>query len=330
MGGVGLGSGLRFADMLSTPWTEAPWLAAVALQSDLAQCEEEACWARCAIALEGMLAPGTCFAVRYSPGSARAVKVAGRGELNGRRGPCVSIRDGADRAALWCEPTPAESGREAAALALALALGAFAGIRSERLTRERRVLVAHTMRHFAHGARNDLSALANLADLTLDGAVTDPEAAREAIDETFAQARDMLRLVGLQARAAVPERHRTRKLRQALRQLAPAAELITPRAGAVAFPLEDEVLVELLAVPVAALGGEVHRVLVAEHVDGWAVEFERAGATRGTRRVGWLEVRGQVALGLVALACNLLSGRTWADVDDRESVGRLGLTLPAA
>ena len=78
-------------------------------------------------------------------------------------------------------------------------------------------------------------------------------------------------------------------------------------------------LVELLAVPVAALGGEVDRVLVAEHVDGWAVEFERADTARGTRRVGWLEVRGQVALGLVALACNLLGGRTWADVDDREA-----------
>ena len=37
--------------------------------------------------------------------------------------------------------------------------------------------------------RNDLSALTNLADLTLDGAVTDTQAAREAIDETFAQAR---------------------------------------------------------------------------------------------------------------------------------------------
>jgi hypothetical protein len=140
----------------------------------------------------------------------------------------------------------------------------------------------------------------------------------------------MLRLVGLQARAAGAEGRRTRKLRQALRQLAPAAELIMPPAGAVAFPLADEVLVELLAVPVAALGGQVDRVLVAEHVDGWAVEFERAGATRGTRRVGWLEVRGQVALGLVALACNLLGGRTWADVDDREGAGRLGLTLPAA
>jgi hypothetical protein len=186
------------------------------------------------------------------------------------------------------------------------------------------------MRQFTHGVRNDLSALRNLADLTLDGALTDPQAAREAIDETFAQAGDMLRLVGLQARAVAPEGRRTRKLRQSLRQLAPAAELITPPAGAVAFPLEDEVLVELLAVPVAALGGEVDRVLVAEHVDGWAVEFERAGTTRGTRRVGWLEVRGQVALGLVALACNLLGGRTWADVDDREGARRLGLTLPAA
>ena len=132
--------------------------------------------------------------------------------------------------------------------------------------------------------RNDLSALRNLADLMLDGALTDPQAAREAIDETFAQARDMLQLVGLQGRAAVPEGHRTRKLRQSLRQLAPAAELIAPPAGAVAFPLEDEVLVELLSVPVAALGGEVDRVLVAEHVDGWAVEFERAGATPTTRR----------------------------------------------
>jgi hypothetical protein len=37
-----------------------------------------------------------------------------------------------------------------------------------------------------------------------------------------------------------------------------------------------------------------------------------------------------MALGLVALACNLLGGRTWADVDDREAPGRLGLTLPAA
>ena len=63
---------------------------------------------------------------------------------------------------------------------------------------------------------------------------------------------------------------------------------------------------ELLAVPVAALDREVDRILVAEHIDGWAVEFERAGAARGTRRVDWVEVRGQVALGLVALACNLL------------------------
>jgi hypothetical protein len=330
VGGVGRGSGLRFADMLSTPWTEAPWLAAVALQSDLAQCEEEACWARCAIALEGMLAPGTSFAVRYSPGSARAVKVAARGELNGRRGPCVSIRDGADRAALWCEPRPAEPGREAAALALALALGAFAGIRSERLTRERRALVAHTVRHFTHRVRNDLSALANLADLTLDGAVTDPEAAREAIDETFAQAGDMLRLVGLQARAALPDGRGTRTLRQALRRLAPAAQLVTPPARAVAFPLEDDVLAQLLAVPVAALGGDVDRVRVAEHVDGWAVEFERAGSVPPARRVGWVDVRGQVALGLAALACNLLGGRTWADVDDRGAADRLGLTLPAA
>jgi hypothetical protein len=316
--------------MLTPPLTEAPWMAAVALQGDLARCTEDACWARCAIALEGMLAPGTSFAVRYSPGSARAVEVAARGEPAARRAPCVSVRDGADHAALWCEPAPEEPGREGAELALALALGAFAGTRSERLARERRALVAHTMRQFTHGVRNDLSALRNLADLMLDGALTDPAAAREAIDETFAQARDMLRLVGLQARAAVPEGPRTRKLRQSLRQLAPAAELITPPAGAVAFPLEDEVLVELLAVPVAALGGEVDRVLVAEHVDGWAVEFERARATRGTRRVGWLDVRGQVALGLVALACNQLGGRTWADVDDRESADRLGLTLPAA
>lgn len=305
-------------------------MAAVALQSDLARCAEDACWARCAIALEGMLAPGTSFAVRYSPGSARAVVVAARGETAARRAPCVSVRDGADRAALWCEPAPEESGREGAALALALALGAFAGTRSERLARERRALVAHTMSQFTHGVRNDLSALTNLADLTLDGALTDTQEAREAIDETFAQARDTLRLVGLQARAARPEGRRTRRLRHALRQLAPAAELVTPPSGAVAFPFEDEVLVELLAVPVAALGREVDRALVTEHVDGWAVEFERAGATRGTRRVGWVEVRGPVALGLVALACNLLGGRTWADVDDRDGAGRLGLTLPAA
>jgi hypothetical protein len=316
--------------MLTTQSTDASWMAAVALQGDLARCAEDACWARCAIALESMLAPGTSFAVRYSPGSARTVEVAARGEPAARRAPCVSVRDGADQAALWCEPAPEESRREGAELALALALGAFAGTRSERLARERRALVAHTMRQFTHGVRNDLSALRNLADLMLDGALTDPPAAREAIDETFGQARDMLRLAGLQARAAVPEGHRTRKLRQSLRRLAPAAELIAPPPGAVAFPLEDEVLVELLAVPVAALGGEVDRVLVAEHVDGWAVEFERAGATRGTRRVGWLEVRGQVALGLVALACNLLGGRTWADVDDRDGASRLGLTLPAA
>lgn len=316
--------------MLTTPRTAAPWMAAVALQSDLSRCAEDACWARCAIALEGMLAPGTRFAVRYSPGSARAVEVAARGKTAARRAPCVSVRDGADRAALWCEPAPQETGREGAALALALALGAFAGTRSERLARERRALVAHTMSQFTHGVRNDLSALANLADLTLDGALTDTQAAREVIDETFTQARDTMRLVGLQARAAVAEGQRTRKLRHALRQLAPAAELVTPPAGAVAFPLEDEVLVELLAVPVAALGGEVDRVLVTEHVDGWAVEFQRTGATRGTRRIGWVEVRGQMALGLVALACNLLGGRTWADVDDREAPGRLGLTLPAA
>ena len=316
--------------MLTTQWSEAPWMAAVALQSDLARCAEDACWARCAIALEGMLAPGTSFVVRYSPGSARAVVVAARGEPAARRAPCVSVCDGADRAALWCEPPPEESGREGAALALALALGAFAGTRSERLARDRRALVAHTMSQFTHGARNDLSALRNLADLTLDGAITDTQAAREAIDDTFAQARDALRLVGLQARAAVPEGGRTRKLRQALRQLAPAAERITPPAGAVALPLEDGVLMELLAVPVAALGGQVDRVLVAEHIDGWAVEFERAGAARGTRRVAWVEVRGQVPLGLVALACNLLGGRTWADVDDRDRAGRLGLTLPAA
>ena len=223
-----------------------------------------------------------------------------------------------------------DSGHIRTALALALALGAFAGTRSERLARDRRALVAHTMSQFTHGARNDLSALRNLADLTLDGAITDTQAAREAIDDTFAQARDSLRLVSLQARAAVPEGGRTRKLRQALRQLAPAAERITPPAGAVALPLEDGVLMELLAVPVAALGGQVDRVLVAEHIDGWAVEFERAGAARGTRRVAWVEVRGQVPLGLVALACNLLGGRTWADVDDRDRAGRLGLTLPAA
>jgi hypothetical protein len=316
--------------MPSTPLTDAPWMAAVALQGDLARCAEDACWARCAIALEGMLAPGTSFVVRYSPGSARAVEVAARGDSPARRAACVSVREGADRAALWCDPAPEESGREGAALALALALGAFAGARSARLARERRALAARTMRQFTHGVRNDLSALTNLADLMLDGALTDPRTAREAIDETFAQAGDMLRLVGLQARAAGAEGRRTRKLRQALRQLAPAAELIMPPAGAVAFPLEDEVLVELLAVPVAALGGQVDRVLVAEHVDGWAVEFERAGATRGTRRVGWVEVRGPVALGLVALACNLLGGRTWADVDDREGASRLGLTLPAA
>jgi len=316
--------------MLTTPLTDAPWMAAVALQGDLARCAEDACWPRCAVALEGVLAPGAGFAVRYSPGSAREVEVAARGRPGARRAPCVSVRDGADRAALWCEPVPDESARAGAALVLALALGAFAGARSERLARERRALAAHTMRQFTHAVRNDLSALTNLADLMLDGALTDPDAAREAIDETFAQAGDVLRLVGLQARAAMPEGRQTRKLRRALRHLAPGAEVIMPAGGAVALPLEDEVLVELLAVPVAALGGEVDRVRVAEHVDGWAVEFEGEEAARGTQRVGWVEVRGQLPLGLVALTCNLLGGRTWADVDDRKAAGRLGLTLPAA
>ena len=97
--------------------------------------------------------------VRYSPGSARAVEVAARGETAARRAPCVSVCDGADRAALWCEPAPEESGREGAALALALALGAFAGTRSERLARDRRALVAHTMSQFtAWGAQRPVRA----------------------------------------------------------------------------------------------------------------------------------------------------------------------------
>ena len=134
----------------------------------------------------------------------------------------------------------------------------------------------------------------------------------------------MLRLVGLQARAAVPEGRRTRKLRQALRQLAPAAELITPPAGAVAFPLEDEVLMELLAVPVAALGGEVDRVLVAEHIDGWAVEFERAGAARGTRRVGWVKCAGRWPLGWWRWRATCWAGahgQTWMTVTARAGSG---------
>ena len=144
---------------------------------------------------------------------------AARGEPAAGRAPCVSVCACADRAALWCEPPPEESGREGAwrwrwrwrwARSQAPA--------ASGLARDRRALVAHTMNQFTHGARNDLSALRNLADLTLDGALTDTQAAREAIDDTFAQGRDTLRLVGLQARAAVPEGGRTRKLRQALRQ----------------------------------------------------------------------------------------------------------------
>jgi hypothetical protein len=303
---------------------------------------EEGSWEALLDALGGLGAIPAAAEVRYSACGEAAVRVASRGDVAGPHaaavGEGVEARCGDARAWLAVVGAPAELAERAAPL-LAWATALHTALRTTRLRREHARLHAALVRHEAHALRQDLWSLSTLATAAMQGPLPEPASAyAEALEHCARHSERELEALALTAQAAADVEGERRAEPEGLVASAwqehhggrPRPQVTLPPGPVpvyrVAGPVGGRIVADVLAAAYGAAPDEAAPVVrVTPHPDGWETRVEvpsRPGAPP------WDRVTG-AELSHVALAVNLLGGRSWTG-DGRDGTRSLAFTLPAA
>jgi hypothetical protein len=298
---------------------------------------EEECWV---VLLDALEADGRQVEaeVRYSLSGEAAVRVAHRGTPAGPHavpaGPGPPARCGSARA--WVSLIPAPPPGEMEELVV-LATATHTALRLQRLREEHATLHRETIRSEVHSLRQDLATLSTLSEAAVAGQLEEPLAPYE--QAIVDSARDATRTLDWLAGSAEAARRVQTEQRVPAGPLAtmvwrnhhggrPRPDVELPGGPQPAYRVAEHVAERILSGVLEAAYAAAHdarpAVFVCPHADGWETRVQVRGAAPPRP---WRQLP-DAGLHEIALAVNLLGGRSWADSDD-ESFD-LCFTLPAA